>query len=54
MNALALLSRVLAATLALPGIVRPGLDQDDRTWAASDQGEFLRLVGEARLPASAR
>jgi CubicO group peptidase (beta-lactamase class C family) len=29
-------------------IVRLGLDQSDRRWSAADQGEFLRLVGQAR------
>lgn len=30
-------------------IVRLGLDQADRKWSNEAQGEFLRLVGEARL-----
>jgi CubicO group peptidase (beta-lactamase class C family) len=30
-------------------IVRLGLDQADRKWSAEDQGEFLRLIGEARI-----
>ena len=29
-------------------IVRLGLDQADRKWSEAEQGEFLRLVGEAR------
>ena len=29
-------------------IVRLGLDQADRKWTDAEQGEFLRLVGEAR------
>jgi hypothetical protein len=36
-------------------IVRLGLDQADRKWTDAEQGEFLRLVGEARnsLPSGA-
>jgi CubicO group peptidase (beta-lactamase class C family) len=31
-------------------IIRLGLDQADRKWTDAAQGEFLRLVGEARVP----
>ena len=34
-------------------IVRLGLDEGDRKWADADQGEFLRLVGDARIASSA-
>lgn len=34
-------------------IVRLGLDQADRRWSSEAQGEFLRRVGEARIPIGA-